>query len=332
METGGISAAAAYLKRLACTVQEELDEPKRPRDGNEEEEQMLDDLRCYRSNWTELWSEDFGDVEKRTELAPMRYTEGPVPRIVIVTDALEIFSFEVRELNGIFCWPINVFGFISVRDSLDRNRNYIFERTRDNCQTLTAEDSSLVLTGPSRGVLVLDPVEFEIELRVKGTNPSEDKILSAEAFEYNGTTQRTWSGSLRNMMISGVRSILEFKYAHLPLALEATIKIWVSEGLTDFCGKFTARNASINENVILLDSRDEMVAISNDGSIQLSRSVVVVDGDKGTLFVGAHATRSRQSSYACTKFFPGKSGLSRDTLDVGFCRMSIEVAWSLISI
>jgi hypothetical protein len=52
--------------------------------------------------------------------------------------ALQIFSVKVIELN-MSRWPIDVFGFIAVRDSVDGYRNYIFERTRDNCQTLTAQ-------------------------------------------------------------------------------------------------------------------------------------------------------------------------------------------------
>jgi hypothetical protein len=73
------------------------------------------------------------------EFGPMRYTEEPVPPFAKLQDLLEVFSFEVTELKGILSWPIDVFGLISVRDSLDRNRNYIFERTRNYCQTLTAK-------------------------------------------------------------------------------------------------------------------------------------------------------------------------------------------------
>lgn len=75
------------------------------------------------------------------EIGPMRYTEEPVPPFAKLQDLLEVFSFEVTELKGILRWPIDVFGLISVRDSLDRNHNYIFERTRNNCQTLTAKVS-----------------------------------------------------------------------------------------------------------------------------------------------------------------------------------------------
>ncbi|EEE53345.1 hypothetical protein OsJ_36363 [Oryza sativa Japonica Group] len=185
---------------------------------------------------------------------------------------------------------------------------------------------------PSHAILLMDPIEFEIELGVKGTSPSEDKILSAKAFGYNGTAQRHRCGSLRSMMLSGARSKLEFKYAHIPVALEATIKVRITGGSTDFCGKFIAHTASINEHVILLDSGEEMVAFSHDGAIHFCRSVVAVEGNGGALIVDVHARQSGDENISCAskKFIPVRCGWSRDTLDVGFCRMSVEVSWSLM--
>uniref|UniRef100_A0A0E0FNX9 DUF6598 domain-containing protein n=1 Tax=Oryza nivara TaxID=4536 RepID=A0A0E0FNX9_ORYNI len=293
----GEGEATNCHRRSAAGQEEEEEESKRPRDGNDEEEELLTELSRYRRYWTDLWSDDSGDIDRRTEIGPMRYTEES-PRFAMLLDLLEVFSFEVTELKGILRWPIDVFGLISVRDSLDRNRNYIFERTRNNCQTLTAKDSSLVLTGPSRAILLMDPIEFEIELRVKGTSPSEDKILSAEAFGYNGTAQRHRCGSLRSMLLSGARSTLEFKYAHIPVALEATIKVRITGGLTDFCGKFIAHTAGIKEDVVLLDSGEEMVAISHDGAFHFSRSVVAVEGN-GVLTVGVHARQSGDENNSC---------------------------------
>lgn len=333
--SGGIEKAeateemetVAIHKRLPAEGQETVnEEPKRPRNDDEEEEEMLADLGEWRINWAVTWSDYYGSVDKRTEVmsVPFSMEMGPV-------SALQIFSVKVIELN-MSCWPIDVFGFIAVRDSVDRNRNYIFERARDNCQTLTAQDSSLVLTGPIRAVQLIDPIIFEIELRVKGTRSSEDKLLSAQVFEYNCIAQFYRAGSLLKYIVSAPRSTLEFKYAHLCSALEARIIVWFSEGSTNFSVKFVARTASIDQDITLMDSKGVRVTLCDDGSIDLSRNVVVVEGHNGKLIVGAQVRQGGDEEaakiYKEVGFTPASSGEGHGTIDVGFCKMSVVVAWS----
>uniref|UniRef100_A0ACD5YJE4 Uncharacterized protein n=1 Tax=Avena sativa TaxID=4498 RepID=A0ACD5YJE4_AVESA len=338
IEKAGEMERVASHKRLPAGGQEETvvnEEPKRPRDDDEEEQEMLAELAEWRGNWSDTWSDYYGSVDKRTEVGPMRFTTGPVPSYARLANALQIFSIKVVDLKGTTIrWPIDVYGFIVVRDSVDRNRNYIFERGRGNCQTLTEQDSSLVLNGPNRAVQLIDPVMFEVELRVKGTRPSEDKLLSGEFFDYNCITGRYRAGSLLEEIVSGPRSTLEFKYAHLRLALEAQIKVSLVEGSTDLSVKFVARTASIDQNVTLLDSRDVAVALSDDGSIDLSRNVVVVEGN-GVLIVGVQVKQQGSDKevgniYREVSFTAATSGESHGTLEVVFSKMSIAVAWSLL--
>jgi hypothetical protein len=47
--------------------EEEVKEvPKRPREDGKEEEWMLSHLTWFRREWTDMWSDHFGDVEKRS--------------------------------------------------------------------------------------------------------------------------------------------------------------------------------------------------------------------------------------------------------------------------
>ncbi|PNT62605.1 hypothetical protein BRADI_4g05770v3 [Brachypodium distachyon] len=210
VDTAGMETVTGHT-RLAAEQEEVNEEPKRSREDEAEEEWMLRRLANFRHDWTRAWSEYFGDVEKRIEAPPMRFSQEPAPSYAKLLDALQIFSVGVLELKGTMCcWPIDVFGFIAMRDSLYQNRNYIFERTREDCQTLTAEHSSLVLTGPCRAILLYDPVAIEIELRVKGTRPSEDKVLSAQIFDYNCISQRGKAGSLLKDMAPDLCCTLEF--------------------------------------------------------------------------------------------------------------------------
>lgn len=65
----------------------------------------------------------------------MRFTFKKAPSDAMHENALQIFSAMVTATSGGL--PIDVFGMVAVRDIIDHNRNIVFCRTRDNCQTLT---------------------------------------------------------------------------------------------------------------------------------------------------------------------------------------------------
>lgn len=71
----------------------------------------------------------------------MRYTDKPAPaNSAWEDDTLQIFSIEVTGTEQQkLRWPLDVFGMVAARDSLDHNRNIIFSRERDNCQTINEE-------------------------------------------------------------------------------------------------------------------------------------------------------------------------------------------------
>jgi hypothetical protein len=69
----------------------------------------------------------------------MCFTDEPMPRTTSTLCTMQIFSVKVEEVGGDLHWPLDVYGIIAVRDDLDYNRNIIFERTRDNCQTLSEQ-------------------------------------------------------------------------------------------------------------------------------------------------------------------------------------------------
>ena len=60
----------------------------------------------------------------------MRYTDEPPPPSAGVgyADAVVVFSVKVTQLDHGLEWPLDVYGIVAARDSVDRNRNLVFNR------------------------------------------------------------------------------------------------------------------------------------------------------------------------------------------------------------
>ncbi|XP_047050339.1 uncharacterized protein LOC124655504 [Lolium rigidum] len=316
-----------YAKLLASEA-ELARAPPPPPDPNQEDRSELD-YSEYRRSWYDKWSSQYGSFEDTTPIPCMRFTDNPMPHLTCNPSTVQIFSVKVAEISGGLQCPLDVFGMISMRDALDHNRNIIFCRTRDNCQSLTQQDRNLVLTGPVRAVVhEYGSVYIDAVLKVKGSSESEDKDLSLVIKRCNHyeplesiVSSRSYSSKL---------STLELAYGIVVSSVEATITVQVIEGSwpAGFRGQFTAGTASLPQmEVLLLDSGEEKVAAA-DGMVELSRRVVSVER-LGQLMVSALLLRGGDKVAEAKSFFkPLEAGRSRGELDVGLCKMQVTVAWS----
>ncbi|CAL5085102.1 unnamed protein product [Urochloa decumbens] len=298
---------------------------------------------CFRSDWESFWSPEYGAFEDTTRIPPMRFTFKKAPWDAMHENALQIFSAKVTTTKGSL--PFDVFGMVAVRDTIDHNRNIVFCRTRDNCQTLTEEHPYLVLTGPTRAVLLELPLVFiEVELMVKGTTDSEDEKLSSLAVPIS-FSDKMYSYMWKRACTSKF-STVEFTLGHIISSVEATVFVRVTRGSwpNGFRGQFSAvasgarakpsctvYHTSVNdEEFILLDSGGEKVPVTGDGDIKLSRCVVSVD-TTGLLKVHIKAWGGDNNVMETWKVFkPLDADISNSMLDIGFCKMDVTVAWSLI--
>ena len=72
----------------------------------------------------------------------MRFTNKPVEEFPAYMDTLQIFSVKLAATRGALQLPLDVFGMVAIRP-VDHNRNIIFHRERDGCQTLTEKVCSI---------------------------------------------------------------------------------------------------------------------------------------------------------------------------------------------
>ncbi|CAL5085101.1 unnamed protein product [Urochloa decumbens] len=300
---------------------------------------------CFRSDWESFWSPKYGAFEDTTRIPPMRFTFRKPPEAAMHENALQMFSVKVTATTGGL--PFDVFGMVAMRDSIDHNRNIVFCRTRDECQTLTEEHPYLVLTGPTRAAMLemSTPVMIEVDLTLKGTTDSEDEKLSSlvvPIMSSNTMYSHMWKCAYTSKL-----STVEFTLGHIICSVEATIFVRVTSGSwpDGFRGQISAvasgddakppfavyRTSVDEEDFALLDSGGEKVPVTGDGNIQLSRHVISVD-TSGELKVYVKAWGGDNNVIEAWEVFkPLDAGRSNSMLDISFCKMDVTVAWSLIS-
>lgn len=59
------------------------------------------------------------------------------PRAAVTGSTLQIYSFKIVELSDDLKWPLRVYGVVAARDTVDRNRNLLFRRSKFYGQVLT---------------------------------------------------------------------------------------------------------------------------------------------------------------------------------------------------
>ncbi|KAF7018918.1 hypothetical protein CFC21_032150 [Triticum aestivum] len=294
-----------------------------------------------------------GGFKDKTLLSPMQFMHcipGIIPpRAAVIESSLQIYSFKITELSGDLKWPLNVYGVVAARDTVDHNRNLLFSRSSVMYQVLTSEnDCSLCLSGPSRAIIAVDPVDFEVELRVHdGYDFRGDGINDRELVCVSNRYEVAPSGELplapsdemqRLTLCSPLcRAVLSLE--RLSSTAQATIlSVRVvggghpfKSGGEVFCSSSSADGSStIHEKVVLLHSLEgipqEDDELDLDGYLPLSRNVVSVESGGGLNVVVETYGGSSISTHV---FFPCKScNISQRTCLVCSSEVEIIVAWS----
>ncbi|VAH54949.1 unnamed protein product [Triticum turgidum subsp. durum] len=286
-----------------------------------------------------------GGFQDKTLLSPMQFTHcipGIIPpRAAVIESSLQIYSFKITGLSGDLKWPLNVYGVVAARDTMDHNRNLLFSQSSVMYQVLTSEnDCSLCLIGPSRAILAVDPVDFEVELRVHdGYDFRGDGINDRELICVSNRYEVAPSGEIQRLTFYSplCRAVLSLK--RLSSTVQATIlSIRVvgeghpfKSGGEVFCWSSSADGSStIHEKVVLLHSLEgipqEDDELDLDGYFPLSRNVVSVESGGGLNVVLETYGGSCTSTHV---YFPCEyCNISQRTCLVGGSEVEITVAWS----
>ncbi|XP_044954897.1 uncharacterized protein LOC123405161 isoform X1 [Hordeum vulgare subsp. vulgare] len=136
---------------------------------------------------------------------------------------LQIFSMRLSSFEPTY--PISVYGIFAIRDYLDRRRNYVFNRPRDDAVTIEKQDSFVVpLCSPCRGMYVSDKALVEVDLWVKkeGDESDDKQLFSA----YAEIDVRAEANVMFYTRISGDNCNLDLKFKVLSESVEAVIQVY----------------------------------------------------------------------------------------------------------
>ncbi|XP_037475019.1 uncharacterized protein LOC119352510 [Triticum dicoccoides] len=318
--------------------QQETKSPmERLKEGMDTELRLFAGHRGYWQDTNTSKTGQCGRFQDKTTLSPMQfthYTPGiTLPPAAVTGTTVQIYSLKITRLHNDLKWPLYVYGEVAARDTVDRNRNLLFCRSKFYGQVLAENDSSLCLTGPSRAIVAEDPVDFEVKLRIiEGDDEIKDRVLMSLSKRYDGSEQP--------LCFHGSMCSAELSLGRLAATVQATIVgVHIGKGGWPFeCGgrvTCTSYSAELDDHscdeVVLLDSAEKIPEDGLDGYISLSRSVVSVQL-QGRLKVSIQGIRAYGESDPPVNvdFHPQDCNISMGSCFVCGTKVDITVAWSRI--
>ncbi|KAF7083294.1 hypothetical protein CFC21_087103 [Triticum aestivum] len=276
------------------------------------------------------------DTEEESPLQPGRHTDAigaPLQR------SANVLSIKVTS-SGVASFPLSLYGSVVVRDALDDEGICLFHRERDDPQLIASQGEPLLLTGPTRGLVVFGFLFFDFNLKLKTGRVEDDIEFIRDMMEYNRhMNQHTHISD----SLSSPLGAVELGYMAVQSAIESTVEIRilknsknlrvVDDGLYRKISVH-ARTTKNPEEMVLFDSTASGAAITvgDDGVLELSRRVVAVSvGDSLVITVGTWdgdgGDLHTKSSFV---FAPLVYGEGRAVVPCAGYTMQIKVVWSAL--
>ncbi|CAM0906139.1 unnamed protein product [Alopecurus aequalis] len=332
-------------KEIACTVAER---ERRRREEGEMMQKVAENMRrdeahqavrksimeyntkLERDVYTRFFLRDFSvfDINEESPILPMRYTSSVYEDEFGREDSANILSVSIVSSDVGF--PINVYGSVIARDSIDYKCIYLFRRHRDDCQVINPEDKMLILTGPGRGLVLVDFIYLEIDLKIRDLkNDKEylDKQFSKGLISIDGRVlSREKDVVVRSEILESWLSTMEVRVATVLNTVEGTFEIKLLEG--HFFGKITVGIKGIKETMILVhDSEADGVVTCDERVIKLRRRVMTLCLEK-MLVIHIGNTCGGVLQEQTLDFTPRRTSSGHAVIPCGTGLFQVRVVWS----
>uniref|UniRef100_A0A453DL57 DUF6598 domain-containing protein n=1 Tax=Aegilops tauschii subsp. strangulata TaxID=200361 RepID=A0A453DL57_AEGTS len=189
----------------------------------------------------------------------------------------------------------------------------------------------LALTGPSRAIVCKESVDFEIQLKVRGTTESEDRALITGVCTYNRGDD--------TVCFTNCFCTAEFRLEVLQETVQATVLgVRVKDGSwpSGCGGRVTCSliDGEIDDTpgqLELLVSRGSAMPVTSEGYLLLSRNVVSVDVNRNLNFLLEACLPSGDIiAQKVLSFEPKLCNISQGSCELNGIELEITVAWSCL--
>ncbi|KAF6982049.1 hypothetical protein CFC21_000487 [Triticum aestivum] len=292
------------------------------------------DPKAGRKVYTRFFLRDFSvfDIDEESSVPPMRYTDSTYQDEFGLEDSANILSVSIVSSDAGF--PVDVYGRVIARDSIDYKCIYLFHRNRDDSQRVN-EDGMLILTGPGRGLVLVDFIYLETDLKIREDGVFPDRPFSKGLISIDGRVlSREEDVVVRRETLESWLSTTEVRFATVLKAVECTIEIKLLEGR--FKGNIIVgisdkdRNLATEQTIVIHDSRtDGMVTSDRSGVIKLRRSVITICLERMLVFQinNKAAGGCAQRTFDLT---PRRTGADELVIRCGAVKFGFRVVWSLM--
>ncbi|KAI4962548.1 hypothetical protein ZWY2020_029491 [Hordeum vulgare] len=256
------------------------------------------------------------NIANTTLVSPMHFTlhaQTDSIRLYYSRTTLQIFSFKIANISldlewPLLHWPLKVYSVVVARDNVDN---------KCNCVMMVLAGLLSVLDWPSRAISADRPLEFEVQLKLKGdATESEDSVLINNTGHYNGydTHNGLYTFTIENCLCTTELSLQKlYRGTVKPLSCVSALPCHSTQ-------------------VVLLDSRDcaggKMPIGEEDGYLDLSRHVVSVELRTVVKILKTYSPGD--SVQAPVMIRPQYCGISKHKCDINGTKLKITIAWSPI--
>ncbi|CAL5031782.1 unnamed protein product [Urochloa decumbens] len=232
---------------------------------------------------------------------------------------LQILSLKLAK-TSVDCGLIELYGYIAVRDDLDPLLNYVVNFSRGD--PIVVEQGSLIyMTGPKRGIEMVDLTLIEYDLRVKTGQEENDDLQLIDGASIIGPAGK-WNEPFTKC-IPGDYGTVEITLSRLEHAVEATVEVLISEVHSSFDLSLSCLTSGLNKGVWLFDG-----AIAESCSLKRSVVAVVMNSLIDLKFKLGPLSSSHDQHYC--SFKARTHGHDTREIKTSLALISVRVTWSTL--